>query len=293
MTGQQRLLSSRRGRCRARGRTAPREGGRSRPCWSAASSFWCLRRSWSRGTWPSASSRRLRKPPPSAGSPTGTRWWRCSAGRLACRSRTRRSFRPISSGSRKNSANSSSATFSTQHRSRPSFAASTSPRSSPTGSPTKRSTRACALRRQAAAGRGGRRREFRPARAFSRSRSIRPPAGARSRAARRRHAALVRARRPPSLAARRPSGCDPQVDQRAGDAGGHSRKNPRRAADHPALLSRRCLCDEEGRRIRHGVLRGCAHRSRASVPRRVRPADPVVRRQARNRTALRQRGSTS
>ena len=147
--------------------------------------------------------------------------------------------------------------------------------------------RACALRRQAAAGGGRRRREFRRAE-LSRAAGRRPPAGARSGAARRRHVSLVRARRPPSLAARRPAGCDPQVDQRAADAGRHPRKNPRRAADHPALLPRRCLRDEEGRRIRHGVLRGRAHRSRASVPRRVRPADPVVRRKARDRAALRQ-----
>ena len=125
-------------------------------------------------------------------------------------------------------------------------------------------------------------------RELSRAAGRRPPAGARSGPARRRHVSLVRARRPPSLAARRPPGCDPQVDQRAEDAGRHSRKNPRRAADHPALLPRRCLRDEEGRRIRHGVLRGRAHRSRASVPRRVRPADPVVRRKTRDRAALRQ-----
>ena len=76
-------------------------------------------------------------------------------------------------------------------------------------------------------------------------------------------------------------------DDDAGRDHGHDpREDPRRIADAAEALSRRQVSGEQDRGVGQRLLRGSPQRSRASVPRRVRPHGADLRRPARHRSGL-------
>ena len=235
---------------------------------------------------PSASSRPLRKPPPSAASPTGTRWSRCSSGRWDCRSRTPRSSRATSTASPTSSANSSRSNFleagPVEAKLRQiDFGAFVADwlRDRKRSEDLARFALAPVARGVLGHGDLGPDEFHHPPRHHA-------IAVDRSRAARRRHAARLRAGGPASGPARRHPARDASDADASRDHGGHPRQNPRRNADAAETLSRRQVCGEPDRRVGDHVLRGSAQRSQASVPRRVRPHAAVLRRPARQRSGL-------
>ena len=233
-------------------------------------------------------SRPSRRRRPSAGWPTGTRWWRCSAGRSACRSRTPPSSRATRTASPTISAASSRSTSWRPSRSRKKLARSISPRSWPTGWPTaersaalSRFRRALCRKALAAIEQCGLRRFHRRAGADRAQQGRVAPlaAGLLS-------AVTDDGPATSSLFDELLGVLDRFLNERAGAAMPCARRSAT-SCHRCSTVSRRRLSAEEDRRVDDGVHRRGAGRSRPSAARGIRQFRQGLRRAAAQLEAIR------